>query len=94
MNNPIKIAVDAMGGENSPTKVIKGIEIHNYNSKNIFYNIFGDVNLIKPIINKTKISENNFELIHTDNNIKDDDSRLTAANKGKNTSMWLSIESL
>ncbi len=94
MSNPIKIAVDAMGGENSPAKVIKGIEIHNYNSKNIFYNIFGDVNLIKPIINKTKISENNFELIHTDNNIKDDDSPLTAAKKGKNTSMWLSIESL
>ena len=94
MSNPIKIAVDAMGGENSPAKVIKGIEIHNYNSNNIFYNIFGDVNLIKPHINKTKISENNFELIHTDNNIKDDDSPLTAAKKGKNTSMWLSIESL
>ena len=28
MDNPIKIAVDAMGGENSPEKVIKGIEIH------------------------------------------------------------------
>ena len=26
MLNPIKIAVDAMGGENSPYKVIKGIE--------------------------------------------------------------------
>ena len=26
MNKPITIAVDAMGGENSPLKVIKGIE--------------------------------------------------------------------
>ena len=84
MSNPIKIAVDAMGGENSPAKVIKGIEIHNYNSKNIFYNIFGDVNLIKPIINKTKISENNFELIHTDNNIKDDDIILDIGPKTSN----------
>ena len=49
MNNPIKIAVDAMGGENSPKKVIKGIEIHNKNSKNIFYNIFGNKKLIEPI---------------------------------------------
>ena len=39
MNNPIKIAVDAMGGENSPKKVIKGIKIHYKNSNNIFYNI-------------------------------------------------------
>ena len=35
MNNPIKIAVDAMGGENSPKKVIKGIEIHSSNKKYI-----------------------------------------------------------
>ena len=36
MKNPIKIAVDAMGGENSPEKVIKGIHIHNNNIKDIF----------------------------------------------------------
>ena len=29
MKDFINIAVDAMGGENSPHKVIKGIEIHN-----------------------------------------------------------------
>ena len=40
MDNPIKIAIDAMGGDNSPEKVIKGIEIHSSVSKNIFYNIF------------------------------------------------------
>ena len=32
MNNPIKIAVDAMGGDNSPNKIIKGIELHSLNS--------------------------------------------------------------
>ncbi len=35
MINPVKIAVDAMGGENSPSKVIKGIEIHCLNSSNV-----------------------------------------------------------
>ena len=54
MINPVKIAVDAMGGENSPSKVIKGIEIHCLNSSNIFYNIFGNQNLIEPIIKKSK----------------------------------------
>ena len=54
MNNPIKIAVDAMGGENSPKKIIKGIEIHNETSKNVFYNIYGNSNLIEPLLNKTK----------------------------------------
>ena len=42
MNNPIIIAVDAMGGDNSPNKVIEGISIHSKSSENINYKIFGN----------------------------------------------------
>ena len=94
MINPVKIAVDAMGGENSPSKVIKGIEIHCLNSSNIFYNIFGNQNLIEPILKKSKISKDICEITHTEKFIKDSDSPLSAAKKGKDTSMWLAIESL
>ena len=94
MLNPIKIAVDAMGGENSPYKVIKGIEIHSQNSNNIIYNIFGNINIISPLIKKIKLPERKYNIIHTDDFIKDEDSPLSAAKKGKNTSMWLSVESL
>ena len=94
MSNPIKIAVDAMGGENSPSKVIKGIEIHNISSPNIHYNIFGNKNFIEPLIDNTKLSSNNYTIFHTENLIKDTDSPLGAAKKGKDTSMWLSIDSL
>ena len=94
MNNPIKFAVDAMGGDNSPSKVIKGIEIHSQETDDIFYNIFGDKNLIEPLINNSKISSKSYKLIHTKEFIQDTDSPLSAAKKGKDTSMWLSIESL
>ena len=94
MINPIRIAVDAMGGENSPEKIIKGIEIHSLNSKNTIYNIYGDTNLIKPIIYKSKLLNNNYKLFHTEKNVEDDDSPLSAAKKGKDTSMWLAIKSL
>ena len=94
MNNPIKIAVDAMGGEDSPNKIINGIKLHNSKSNQIFYNIFGDRELIQPIINKVELSSDNYQIIHTKNYIKDEDSPLSAAKKGKDTSMWLSIESL
>ena len=94
MNNPIKIAVDAMGGEDSPNKIINGIKLHNSKSNQIFYNIFGDRDLIQPIINKVELSSDNYQIIHTKNYIKDEDSPLSAAKKGKDTSMWLSIESL
>ena len=94
MDNPIYIAVDAMGGENSPRKVIKGIEIHSVKKSNIFYNIFGNKNIIEPLIKDTKISNKNYKVIHTENSIKDTDSPLSAAKKGKDTSMWLAVESL
>ncbi len=94
MLDPIKIAVDAMGGENSPFKVIKGIEIHSQDSNNIVYNIFGNTNLISPLIKKIKIPKDKYNIIHTDDFIKDEDSPLSAAKRGKNTSMWLSVESL
>ena len=94
MSNPIIIAIDAMGGENSPTKIIKGIEIHSLSTKDVFYNIFGDQKQIEPLIKKTKVSNNSYKIIHTKNTIEDSDSPLSAAKKGKDTSMWLSIESL
>ena len=94
MINPIRIAVDAMGGENSPYKVIKAIEIHKSTKKNIFYNIYGNKSLIDPIINKSSLKKTDYKIFHTQNFIKDTDSPLSAAKKGRDTSMWLSIESV
>ena len=92
MSKIVKIAVDAMGGSNSPDKVIDGIIHHNKNSKNVFYKIFGDKNKISKIIKEMK--SDSYEIIHTDEKIEDTDTPLGAAKKGKKTSMWLAIESV
>ncbi len=94
MINPLIIAIDAMGGDNSPDKVIEGLKIHSNNSKNIIYKIFGNKDLINPLINKYKLSSELFELIHTDKVVEGSDSALSAAKRGKDTSLWLAIESL
>ncbi len=93
MSDMIKIAVDAMGGDNSPEKIINGI-IHNHKSnKNIYYKIFGEEVKIKNILGN-KIDNKFYEIIHTSNIVKSEDSPLEAAKRGKDTSMWLSIESV
>ena len=94
MNNPIKIAVDAMGGENSPDKTIVGISHHLKNSDNSFYLIFGNEKLINPLIKKYKINSDKYKIIHTEKIIEDTDTALGAAKKGKDTSLWLAMESL
>ena len=93
MSKIITIAVDAMGGDNSPHKVINGIILHHRNSKNSFYKIFGDAEIIEKIISKN-LPQDTYELIHTNEFIKDTDSALGAAKRGKNTSMWLAIDSV
>ena len=93
MERKIKIAVDAMGGDNSPKKVIDGI-LENYKeNKNIVYNIFGDKEKIKILLPKN-YNEQVFNIFNTRNKILDTDSPLSAAKKGKDTSMWLTIQSV
>jgi len=93
MNKIIKIAVDAMGGDSSPKKVIDGISHHFKNNKNTFYQIFGDKDKILPHINDD-LSSSSFEIFHTIDTVKGTDSPLEGAKRGKNTSMWLAIQSV
>ncbi len=94
MTDPITLAIDAMGGENSPNKIIEGIYFHSKNSNNTFYNIFGNEKLINPLIKKYKISSSKYKIFHTENIVEDTDTALSAAKKGKDTSLWLAMESL
>ncbi len=93
MSNLVKIAVDAMGGDNSPKKIIDGIVLNNQKNKDIFYKIFGNKSKIEEHIDG-KIDKNYFEIVHTENLVKSTDSPLEGAKRGKDTSMWLAIESV
>jgi phosphate acyltransferase len=93
MNKAIKIAVDAMGGDGSPKKVIDGIIHHHKFSNDSFYKIFGDSDIIKDLIPSNFKSEN-YEIIHTKEIVEGTDTPLGAAKRGKKTSMWLAIESV
>ena len=92
MSKIIKIAVDAMGGDNSPKKIIDGINHHYKSNTNTFYQIFGDKEKIQNYINQLPTSS--FEIIHTKDLVKGTDSPLEGAKRGKNTSMWLAIQSV
>ena len=93
MIDTVKIAVDAMGGDGSPKKIIDGIIHHYKNNKNSYYQIFGDEDKINLHINES-LPKNCFELIHTLDLVKGTDSPLEAAKRGKKTSMWLAVDSV
>lgn len=92
MSKLITIAVDAMGGDDSPHKIINGINHHFKTNKNIFYKIFGDSEEIKKVV-PNSLPSSSFEIIHTKEKVKGSDSALRAA-RGKDSSMWLAIDSV
>ena len=54
MNNKVKIAVDAMGGENAPRKIIKGINISlKKNRENYFLGSKTCLPLYMPVFKST-----------------------------------------
>ena len=93
MDKIIKIAVDAMGGDGSPKKILEGITHHFKRNKNSFYQIFGDKEKILPHITND-LPSTFFNIIHTVDIVKGTDSPLEGAKRGKNTSMWLAIQSV
>ena len=94
MSHKVKISIDAMGGENSPKKIIEGIEISLKSNQENFFYLYGKKNLLDKEIGKRKLIQNHCEIINAEDVISDDESPLAGAKKSKNTSMWKAIESL
>ena len=93
MSELIKIAVDAMGGDNSPKKIIDGIIQNHKKNKENYFKIFGNQDEIISLIDN-KIMKDYFEIVHTKNIVKSTDTPLEGAKRGKDTSMWLAVESV
>ena len=90
MLESVVIAVDAMGGDNSPNKIIAGISEYLKKNPNVFFRIFGKKRIVENEISKYKIKNNYYELIDCEDVVSNNDTPLTAAKK-KGTSMWKAI---
>ena len=90
MIKSVVIAVDAMGGDNSPDKVIRGISHFLKKNNDVFFRIFGKQNVIETYISKYNLNKKFLEIIDCEDIVQNNDTPLTAAKK-KNTSMWQAI---
>ena len=88
----VVIAIDAMGGENSPLKVLKGAEIFLQKEKNTKIIFFGDEIAINQNIKKNNLDIFNFEVVNTKEIIADEDSVNTILRSKKNSSIYKALE--
>ena len=95
MSKKISIAIDAMGGDNSPYKTLKGIKIFldkNKDKNDFILNIFGKEDIINKKIEEFKIKSNSINVINSNTVVSDEETPLTAVKNSKNTSMWNCIQ--
>ena len=88
----VVIAIDAMGGENSPLKVLQGAEIFLQKEKNTKIIFFGDEIAINQNIKKNNLDIFNFEVVNTTEIITDEDSVNTILRSKKNSSIYKALE--
>ena len=84
-NEKNTIAIDAMGGDNSPFKNLKGVEIFLKNVDDVKILLFGNKDILISCLNENSIVLKNFEIIDTKDNIKDSDTVNTILRKRKNS---------
>ena len=95
MVKKISIAIDAMGGDNSPDKIIEGIKIFlkKYKSTDDYtLNIFGRYDDINDKLKKYNIKSENINIINSEKVVSDEETPITAVKNSKNTSMWNCIQ--
>ena len=95
MSKKISIAIDAMGGDNSPEKILKGIGIFldkNKSKDDFILNVFGKQEIINDLLKRYKISSSAINIINSNSVVSDQETPLTAVKNSKNTSMWNCIQ--
>ncbi len=87
-NRQISIAIDAMGGENSPYKTLKGSEIFNNQYPNVDLIFFGEKEKIEKILIDFNINLLNYTIINCDQNVADTDNANTILRSRKESSIF------
>ena len=95
MSKKISIAIDAMGGDNSPDKTIQGVKLFldkNKFNDDFILNIFGKEDELSSKLAKYKILSSSINIINSNSVVSDKESPMTAVKNSKNTSMWNCIQ--
>ena len=92
-NNMIRLALDAMGGDNAPACVVRGADIACGVNPNLEIVFYGDEARISPLIAKAS-HLGRASIVHTVDAVSPDDTASQAVRRGKATSMWMAIASV
>ncbi len=88
------IALDAMGGDHGPEVTVAGAALSQTRHPNLRFKLFGNRELIAPVLARHEALQRASEIIHTDAAIGMDEKPSQALRQGRTSSMWLAIQSV
>ena len=94
MSHGITIALDAMGGDSAPGIVLKGADIARQRYPSIDYLLFGDEEMVRPLLAKLPALSDTTTLVHTNEIVADDAKPSAALRSGRGSSMRLAIDAV
>ena len=86
----MRIAVDAMGGDNAPKAIVEGVVLAAREFKDIEFQLYGKESAIREHL----MNETNITIIHTDEKINSDDDPVRAVRRKKEASMVLAAKAV
>jgi glycerol-3-phosphate acyltransferase PlsX len=90
----LTIAIDAMGGEQAPAMVVRGLDIAHKRHPGARFLLFGDQTRIRPLLERHKKIQHVCDLRHTDAVVSDHDKPSIALRSARQSSMRLAIDSV
>lgn len=86
----MKIAVDAMGGDDAPKTIVEGVERARDEQSDLEFILYGDEKQIKPLLK----SDAHITIVHTDERIEQDEHPVKAVRQKKNASLVLAAHAV
>lgn len=86
----MKIAVDAMGGDDAPKVIVEGVERARDEQADLEFILYGDEKQIKPLLK----DDTHIAIVHTDERIEQDEHPVKAVRQKKNASLVLAAHAV
>lgn len=97
MADTLMLSIDAMGGDDAPGIVVRGVEYflsHAGKNRKVRFLLHGDETQLRALLKKAPLTRERCKVIHTDTMVDMDAKPSHALRRGKGTSMWNAIASV
>ncbi len=94
MSASLTLSLDAMGGDNAPDIVVKGLQIARKRHPHVRYLLHGDESALRPAVTHGDGLDAICEIHHAEGVVGNDEKPSQAVRRGRGTSLWRAIQSV